>query len=173
VSVSNYGTLFAILQIVGALTVLGVVTWITLKILLAPQLFRQVDRVLLRVSKFASADGQADTDSASDIQRVIGHMRDTKPYLDPALNLPRLADQLALVPRELSELINSAAGLHFFDFVNEFRISEAKEKLISDPKLSVLDIMLDVGFSSKSSFNTAFKKQTGLTPSAFRKTSSH
>jgi AraC-like DNA-binding protein len=173
VSVSNYGTLFAILQIVGALTVLGVVTWITLKILLAPQLFRQVDRVLLRVSKFASADVQADTDSASDIQRVIGHMRDTKPYLDPALNLPRLADQLALVPRELSELINSAAGLHFFDFVNEFRISEAKEKLISDPKLSVLDIMLDVGFSSKSSFNTAFKKQTGLTPSAFRKTSSH
>lgn len=172
VAVSSYGTLFSVLQIIGAVTVLGVVTWITLKMLLAPQLFRQVDRALLRVSKFAAEDGQVDADSASDIQRVIAHMRDKKPYLDPSLNLPGLADQLALVPRELSELINAEVGVHFFDFVNEFRISEAKEKLISDQKLSVLDIMLDVGFNSKSSFNTAFKKQTGLTPSAFRKAQS-
>src|SRR6185503_2829883 len=60
---------------------------------------------------------------------------------------------------------------NFFDFINRFRIDEAKLMLTNpkDRKITVLEVLYQVGFNSKSSFNTLFKKYTGLTPTAFRK----
>ena len=60
---------------------------------------------------------------------------------------------------------------NFVGFVNQYRIEMAKDKLrnISDRGETILEIMYDVGFNSKSSFNTLFKQNTGLTPSDFRK----
>lgn len=63
---------------------------------------------------------------------------------------------------------------HFFDFVNEYRIEKAKE-LLTHPErkeYTVLEILYEVGFNSKSSFNTAFKKRTGLTPTEYRRKNS-
>jgi AraC-like DNA-binding protein len=60
---------------------------------------------------------------------------------------------------------------HFFDFINEYRINDAK-KLLKDPtkkEITVLEILYQVGFNSKSSFYTAFKKATNQTPTAYRK----
>jgi AraC-like DNA-binding protein len=75
-------------------------------------------------------------------------------------------------PKELSVLINQHLNQHFFDFVNEYRIEEEKLLLKNPEKkeFTVLDILYEVGFNSKSSFNTAFKKHTGLTPTQFKKT---
>ena len=59
----------------------------------------------------------------------------------------------------------------FFDFINSYRIDDATEILadLDNNKVTVLEIMFEVGFNSKSSFNTAFKKHTGFTPTTYRK----
>jgi AraC-like DNA-binding protein len=60
---------------------------------------------------------------------------------------------------------------NFFDFINRYRIEEA-QRLLTDPpdkKITVLEVLYECGFNSKSSFNTLFKKHTGLTPSEFKK----
>ena len=100
------------------------------------------------------------------------YMNEKKPYLDSTLSLDTLANQIQVSSKELSILINHIMGLHFFDFVNEYRINHAKQ-ILSDKDqsdLTVLEILYEVGFNSKSSFNTEFKKRTGLTPRVYRKT---
>ncbi|MEP3653869.1 MAG: helix-turn-helix domain-containing protein [Litorimonas sp.] len=154
--------IFVGLQIFGALLALAITTWIALKSLFQPELFRDVDRRLLRLQAIDSITRDAD------LTRVLETMKDDELFLDPNLNLAELSNQLALTPRELSELLNGQLGVHFFDFVNNYRIEHAKILLRADPKCSVLQIVYESGFNSKSSFNTAFKKHTGLTPTAFR-----
>jgi len=165
---ANAEWVFMVLQVIGALIVLFVVTWITLKALLQPQIFKGVDRALDRASdKVRNESVQTAVDDEK--ERLQLHMETAKPYLDPTLNLPLLADQLGVLPRDLSELINQMFGSHFFDFVNRYRISKAKEMLLENPDMSILRILNEVGFNSKSSFNSAFKKHTQTTPSAYRR----
>lgn len=96
-------------------------------------------------------------------------MLSEKPYLNPNLSLDLLAKALNVKPRFLSERLNRDAKANFYEFVSHFRIEEAKERLQRAPSSqSILDIMLGVGFNSKSVFNSAFKKATGLTPRQFR-----
>ena len=98
-------------------------------------------------------------------------MEEEEPYLDSSLSMHELAGQLNMKVKDLSLLINHTLNQHFFDFINHYRISRAME-LLRDPKnkqLTVLEVLYEVGFNSKSSFNTLFKKQTGLTPTQFRK----
>jgi len=155
--------LVLILQMIGALIALAIVTWIALKSLLHPKLFRTVDRRLTALAP------SANTPSEQEMAMVTRHMAQAQPYLDADLTLARLADQLALTPRELSERLNQSGGQHFFDFINRYRIEHAKRLLIAPEAPAIIDVLHDSGFNSKSSFNTAFKKHTGLTPSAFRK----
>jgi len=103
--------------------------------------------------------------------KVNMYMKDNKPYLNASLSLFDLAQNIDVPAKELSIYINHYLNKHFFDFINEYRINKAKE-ILKDPKkndFTVLEILYDVGFNSKSSFNTAFKKYTGLTPTQFRK----
>ena len=98
-------------------------------------------------------------------------MIDEKPFLDPYLSLEGLSSLISVAPRELSLVLNNHAGQNFFDFVNRYRIKEAETLLSveSNKDKTILEIMYQSGFNSKSSFNTAFKKYTGQTPSSFRK----
>lgn len=81
----------------------------------------------------------------------------------------QLARQLELPPRELSRAINQGFGQNFFEFVSGYRLEEARRRLEDgDNSDSILQIMYDSGFNSKSVFNTAFKKATGMTPSQYR-----
>jgi AraC-like DNA-binding protein len=59
--------------------------------------------------------------------------------------------------------------MNFYEFINNYRIKEAKEILKTDKEQTISDVFLAVGFNSKSVFNTFFKKNTGMTPSEFRK----
>lgn len=104
-------------------------------------------------------------------QVVIQYMESHKPYLESELTLDQLAAQLSLKARNLSQAINEVLGQNFFDFVNRYRIDEARRLLTNpvDPKVTVLEVLYQVGFNSKSSFNTLFKKYTGVTPTEFRK----
>ena len=98
-------------------------------------------------------------------------MLEQKPYLESKLTLQELAIQVNIDSRELSILINQHIGQHFFDFINEYRLKKAMEILQNSSKkeLTIQQIFYDVGFNSKSSFNSAFKKYTGQTPTEYRK----
>lgn len=157
------GALSVSLQVFGALVALAITTWIAMKSLLQPHLFRDVDRRLLQLEQPNRSPGR------NALKRLIGHVKTEKPYLDPDLTLAELSDQVAMTPREVSELLNQSLGLHFFDFINGHRIDHAQHLLRTEPSQSILGILLVSGFNSKSSFNTAFKKKVGMTPSAFRK----
>ena len=90
-------------------------------------------------------------------------------YLDENLSLPQLAECLGISPHQLSQFLNTRLNKNFKTFVNEYRIAKAKELLIQDKDAKVLAIALDVGFKSKSTFNSAFLKVTGTVPSEYRK----
>ena len=104
-------------------------------------------------------------------KRIRNYMSTNEPYLDASLSIYQLSEQLDMNVRDLSQFINHKLDKHFFDFVNEYRIKKAME-VLADPKngkMTVLEILYEVGFNSKSSFNTVFKKYTGKTPTQYRK----
>jgi AraC-like DNA-binding protein len=96
-------------------------------------------------------------------------MTSKKPFLEPKLTLNTLANELGITVNHISQVINQFQGKNFYDFVNEYRIEEFKTRALSQKNkhLSLLAIALDSGFNSKSSFNSVFKKHTGMTPSQF------
>ncbi|OSQ39652.1 AraC family transcriptional regulator [Thalassospira mesophila] len=87
---------------------------------------------------------------------------------DPLLSMPKLAQIVGVTPNQLSFVLNRYIGKSFFDFVNSVRIEHALRLLVEQPDRQVLDIAISIGFNSKSTFNLAFKKITGTTPSAYR-----
>ncbi|MCE8043742.1 AraC family transcriptional regulator [Halomonas daqingensis] len=102
------------------------------------------------------------------LMRLEYHMRHTAPHLDANLTVQQLARQLNVPTRELSRAINQGLGKNFFEFVSDYRIAEARRRLIADTNQTILQVMYDSGFNSKSVFNTAFKRATGMTPREFR-----
>jgi AraC-like DNA-binding protein len=102
-------------------------------------------------------------------------MASEKPYLDPNLSLPQLANDSGIPSHYLSQIINETFGLNFFDFINQYRVEEVKTKIV-DPKFdsySLLGIAFECGFNSKSAFNRIFKKSTGLTPREYKRMQSN
>ncbi|MFL5813246.1 MAG: helix-turn-helix domain-containing protein, partial [Bdellovibrionia bacterium] len=97
-------------------------------------------------------------------------MKEQQPYLDPNFNLTKLSKLVRVPDYQLSQVLNMGMKTNFYDLLNRYRIEHLIE-LWSDPsrdEISILDLAFEVGFNSKSTFNTAFKKVTGKTPSAYR-----
>jgi AraC-like DNA-binding protein len=98
-----------------------------------------------------------------------------KNYLDASLTLEKVADQLQLSKSHLSRIINTELKTSFTEYLNALRVEEAK-RYLANPDFSnytLVAVGLEAGFNSKSTFNLAFKKLTGLTPSQFKKTHSN
>jgi AraC-like DNA-binding protein len=91
-----------------------------------------------------------------------------KIYRDEDLNLERVANLLKIRPDQLSALLNNKTGIHFNQWINQFRILESCELIQKFPNEPVIKIAFDVGFNSKSAFNNAFKKFKGISPSEFK-----
>jgi AraC-like DNA-binding protein len=103
-------------------------------------------------------------------EKIDASMREHKPYLQPDITLDMLAETLGIPSRDLSLVFNRHFDSNFYEFINRYRIEEAKT-MLSDPKQkskTITHIYLDVGFNSKSVFNTFFKKHVGQTPSEYR-----
>ena len=94
-------------------------------------------------------------------------MKEDKLFLQDNLSLNTLSVHTSETENNISETLSQFLHTNFFQFVNSFRIAEAKEALRDSNKL-VTTIAYDVGFSSRSTFNTAFKKIVGQSPSAYR-----
>lgn len=98
-------------------------------------------------------------------------MEREKPYLQPDITLDILAERLSMSARDLSMVINRHFGVNFYEFINRYRVGEACRLLRSSAARdkTITDIYLEVGFNSKSVFNTFFKKTVGMTPSQYRR----
>jgi AraC-like DNA-binding protein len=96
-------------------------------------------------------------------------MQTEKLYLDETLSLPKLAELLNINSHKLSHALNEGFGENFFQFVNKYRVEEAKTLLLNGEtkQLNMLGIAFNSGFNSKTAFNTAFKKSLGMSPTAF------
>jgi len=156
---------------------LGFMCWIVLKALHNPELFRGVNSNLqlvrnLVIDEIQMADETGrETKEIEDIVKLKNYMKEKEPFLNASLTIYDLSKQMNIPVKELSLLINRSLNQHFFDFINSYRIKKAME-ILKDPakkEITVLEILYEVGFNSKSSFNTVFKKQTELTPSQYRK----
>lgn len=101
---------------------------------------------------------------ASKLERA---MKEDKLFLQDSLSLNKLSASTAETENHISETLSQFLQTNFFQYVNKFRIEEAKKALEGSNKL-ITNIALDVGFNSKSTFNTAFKKIVGQSPSAYR-----
>lgn len=94
-----------------------------------------------------------------------------KPYLDADLSIKKVVDLTDMPEHIISRAINHKADMHFFDYVNQYRVEEAKLLLTDETavkQFTIEALAMQCGFSNKTSFNKAFKKFTGETPSAYR-----
>lgn len=117
------------------------------------------------------ASGLKPSEKESYRQKLLALMRKEKLYLNSMLTLPELAQKLNISPCHLSQIINESFHQHFTDFVNKYRIEESKTLLKkNEQRWNISEIALESGFNSKSTFNSAFKKHTGITPKEFKHT---
>lgn len=142
-----------------------------------PQLFKIVVPV---TADAAAPNKEADSRSAGKLDRdtrlvllatVNRHMQTHQVFLDSELSLRRLSDAVGISTHHLSEALNGQegeGGQNFYNFVNKLRVEYVCAHLAQDPEIKLLDLGLQAGFSSKSTFNSVFKKHTGLTPSQYR-----
>ncbi len=130
--------------------------------------FEQVNEII--PTKKAKDEQFLQPELASQVDMTI---RERKIYMEPDITLDTLAESLSIVPRDLSILVNRHFGVNFYEFINRYRIEEAKRMLMSDEYRSttITEIYLEVGFNSKSVFYTFFKKLEGITPSQCRQAS--
>ncbi|GAA4109101.1 hypothetical protein GCM10022393_05500 [Aquimarina addita] len=98
-------------------------------------------------------------------------MKEAKIYRDPKLGLDSVSKKLKISSNYLSQLVNKLTGKNFADYINTFRVEDAKLKLrnINFINYTIIGIALEAGFNSKSTFYSAFKKITGISPSVYRK----
>lgn len=150
--------------------VLIMVNWIFYKGLKQPQIFQGIsarDESLSSETK----NTQIEEVTRDEIDKILLYMDNEKPYTDIGISLSDLAENLDMSDRRLSQVVNSHFDKNFMTFINDYRIDLAKERFKNplDPKETILEVMYEVGFNSKSSFNALFKQDTGLTPSQYKK----
>lgn len=154
-----------------------IIFWYLYKALNHPDLFRNVDSKLKLVKRIISEEKNSEQPSVTEEEyseeliKLKKYMVEEQPFLNPSLTILDVSKDIGIPVRDLSILINHKLELHFYDFVNTYRIARAMDILkdAAKSKLTILEILYDVGFNSKSSFNAAFKKHTGNTPTYYRK----
>lgn len=104
------------------------------------------------------------------LSRIVVLMEKDKLYQEAELTLQALSDKLGIQSYQASQAINDGLKKNFYDLVNGYRVEEAK-RLLLDPKninYTILSVGFEAGFNSKTTFNTVFKKFTGMTPTEYK-----
>lgn len=121
------------------------------------------------IAKYKNNKLRAD-DKSEYLRKLSSYMETEKPFLNPDITLEILAKDISVNPRILSQIINETYKKNFKSFILEYRIRESM-KILADKKhsnLTVLEVLYQVGFNSKSAFNNQFKLFTNLTPLEYR-----
>ncbi len=113
----------------------------------------------------------ADDELDEYLARIQSYTRDSRIYLEPELKLDEFAKRTGLPPHYISQTINRRGGRNFYRFINEYRVTHAREALRQPEhnEKTILRIALDSGFNSKATFNAVFKEYTGVSPSVYRR----
>ncbi|WP_114752035.1 helix-turn-helix domain-containing protein [Pleomorphovibrio marinus] len=154
--------------------------FIAVKGKLTPQIY-QLQKIVEPTAVFTT-ENPVGTDSkekaSTDIQlvadRVVALMEENKFFKEENISIKDVSENIDERPYIVSHAINTCLGKNFFDLINSYRVEESKA-LMQDGRLnhlSLLGIAFEAGFTSKTAFNTAFKKHAGMTPSQFKKESS-
>lgn len=129
------------------------------------------DKNGIETEKYARS-GLKEDQAEAYLEKLIKFVESEKPYLNRDLSIHDLS-QLTDIPRHyLTQILNERHGKSFFLFINEYRVKEVISRF-EDPKnddFTILAIAYDSGFNSKTTFNSIFKSQTGMTPSKYRET---
>lgn len=165
------------IKIVILVVELFIICWYLYKALNHPDLFRNIDSRQKLVADIVLEEKNSEPAAVSEKEYNAGlaklkqYMVEEKPFLNPSLTIQDVSVAIEIPVRDLSLLINHKLEQHFYDFVNTYRIESAMNILKdgTKSKVTILEILYEVGFNSKSSFNTAFKKHTGNTPTSYRK----
>ena len=101
---------------------------------------------------------------------ILQFMIEKQPYLENDITLPELALRLQMKSHFLSYFLNTHFNKNFHSFINEYRIEESKKILVDPNKkhFNMLGVAYESGFNSKTTFNTTFKKITGVSPTNYR-----
>ena len=153
---------------------LGVITysnyWIAIQALIKSEVLTEKKSIILPsdntnvYSRLTEAEIKRNADALSDL------MQKEKLFLHETLSLRTLASKLQKDPNLVSYILNNFFHKSFYDYVNDFRIEEVKNK-IDDPAYShfkIVEIAYECGFNSKATFNRVFKKSTGKSPSEYK-----
>jgi len=158
-------------------TTLSFVCWILWQALHNPQIFQGISTSVESLEPRENTEplnpkskNFEDKEAEKTLSKINEYMSKQKPYLESSLNIDTLAQQLGITALDISTLLNRHLGQHFFDFINTYRVNAAATILanVSKQNKTILEILYEVGFNSKSSFNTAFKKHFKMTPSQYR-----
>lgn len=129
---------------------------------------KQSDKGTPRADKMARAPLLSQQQMELIAAKLKQAMNEDKLFLQDNLSLNKLSEAIAETENHISETLSQCLQTNFFQYVNGFRVEAAKQELKDRNKL-VTSVAYDVGFNSKSTFNTAFKKIVGYSPSAYRK----
>ncbi|MDO5981265.1 helix-turn-helix domain-containing protein [Flavivirga spongiicola] len=132
-------------------------------------LFKRNKNTLFFDEKVKYGNKKIDREEVKSIIEKLTIIKDKKLFKNPNLKLSDVAKQLNIPPHQLSQLLNDNLGKSFSLFINELRIEEAKQLLISSDVYTIETIGYDCGFNSKSTFFTTFKKITETTPAKYKK----
>eukprot|EP01132_Coremiostelium_polycephalum_P020151 gene20151-23951_t len=145
--------------------------WIKIAILVCIDSKLKLTSDLVLEEQNSTQSGVNEKEYNEELLKLKQYMMEKQPFLNPSLTIQDVARDIKVPVRNLSLLINHKLEQHFYDFVNAYRIEFAMDILkdATKSKVTVLEILYEVGFNSKSSFNTAFKKHTGNTPTSYRK----
>lgn len=145
-----------------ALTVFLFANAIMLLLLLKPDIYYKITKYKNNPVK--------EEDKNQYLQKLNYYMESHKPFLNPEISLESLALEISVSPRILSQIINETFHKNFKGYILEFRIKESMQ-ILADPKnskLTILEVLYQVGFNTKSAFNNQFKLYTNLTPQEYR-----
>jgi len=150
---------------------------IDIAILLKPELFQtfpnrtpQPESSEAKKQKYESSN-LAEDKKEDYAHRLRNHLESKKTYRASDLSLSQLSDQIEIPAHYVSQVINEKLGTNFLDLINQYRVQDVKEQFANPDKnhYTIMSLAYDAGFNSKSTFYSAFKKHTGMTPSAYKK----
>lgn len=159
-----YSTAAYTSYIVGALSFTFILYLIVLLLI-----FRNSSESTFFEEKQKYKNKELDTEKLNLIGQKLGIIIEKELYLNPDFSLEEAAKELKITKHLLSQYVNEILGKSFSSLIKEYRIEKAKKLLETEKNFTLESLGYDSGFSSKSTFFTAFKKITGLTPAEYQK----
>ncbi|MEQ9300884.1 MAG: helix-turn-helix transcriptional regulator [Cyclobacteriaceae bacterium] len=130
--------------------------------------YREIHHTTVPSTKYKNLEKVSDQRIAEVKEKLAKHFETSSTYLDAEYSLSKLSDEIKVSKHLISKVLNTEMDLSFNDYINGYRISKAKGLLEDSPYLTIASIAFDSGFNSLSTFNQAFKKVQGTTPSTYR-----